>query len=91
MATVTKRELNQQTATVLELASKEGGVTVTERGRPRWLITPVSTWTDPIERAVREGRLTPAAATPPEWTTPQRAGRPAEEVDRLIADMKGDW
>ncbi|MDO5083623.1 type II toxin-antitoxin system Phd/YefM family antitoxin [Arachnia propionica] len=45
MRTVTKRELNQDTAATLQQVDDDNDVIVTERGRPRWRISTV----DPVK------------------------------------------
>ncbi|MGL4744539.1 MAG: type II toxin-antitoxin system Phd/YefM family antitoxin, partial [Dermatophilaceae bacterium] len=41
MQTVTKRELNQHTAAVLDQVTETNDVVVTERGTPRWRVSAV--------------------------------------------------
>ena len=90
MRTVTKRELNQQTAQVLAEVSEGNPVTITERGVARWRIEAVGVSTDPIARLVAEGRIRlPASDAPIPW--PAQAG-PADpaRVDALLAEMRDD-
>jgi antitoxin (DNA-binding transcriptional repressor) of toxin-antitoxin stability system len=66
-------------------------VTVTERGVPKWRITPFDEPNDPLARAARAGRLTRAPAPPRPWRQPdQPTDMTAEAVTRLIAEMKDD-
>lgn len=89
MATVTKRELNQQTSRVLATVHTDGVVIVTERGVPTWRIEPVSGPVDHIERLRETGRIIPAKRDPASWA---RDGiqRTPEEIDTLVADARGD-
>jgi prevent-host-death family protein len=91
MSTVTKRELNQNTADVLARATDEGDVVVTERGRPRWRIVSFQHHDDALTRLEREDLYTPASTSPTPW--PDRPGGPAHtesEVDALLDEMRGD-
>lgn len=91
MATVTKRELNQNTATVLDLVTETEDVVITERGKPRWRVTAVHDTDSALARLEREGRYTPPAEMPTPW--PTRPGGPAytdQQVDALLGDMSGD-
>ncbi|GEL47959.1 hypothetical protein CHO01_30750 [Cellulomonas hominis] len=91
MDTITKRELNQHTATVL--ARVDGGVEIiiTERGRPRWR---VSGYTEPagaLDRLQREGRYTPPSSEPLDWPE-HGAGAPmaSSRVDELLDETRGE-
>lgn len=85
MATVTRTELNQQTARVLARVQAGEELTVTDRGRPIARLSPV----EPDRRARRlaSGALRPAAhsgvppiSTPIQgWTTEQ-----------MLEDMRGE-
>ncbi|MDR1798853.1 MAG: type II toxin-antitoxin system prevent-host-death family antitoxin [Bifidobacteriaceae bacterium] len=92
MATITKRTLNHQTAAVLESVATTGRpVTVTERGVPKWQIVALTTGgDDPYTAALREGRLTPRAERPRAWPPRRATGRSTAEIDRIIAQLKGD-
>ncbi|MGV9857744.1 type II toxin-antitoxin system Phd/YefM family antitoxin [Gordonia sp. NPDC003425] len=88
---ITKRELNQQTAAVLDQVTDTEDVVVTERGRPRWRLSAVVDGEAMLARLEREGRYTPTAADPAPW--PERPGGPtytAAEVDALLDEMRGD-
>lgn len=89
MAAVTKRDLNQHTAQVLDQADAEGAVTVTERGVARWRIEPVTAPADPIARLAAEGRIIPAAAQPVPWG-PVNPHRSPADVDRLLNELRAD-
>lgn len=92
MRTITKRELNQQTARVLADVASGETVVVTERGVPRWRIEALEAHPDPIERLRSEGRIVPAKKNPRAWTTDQGTRQyTAEEVDALLDDIRGDW
>lgn len=91
MRTVTKRELNQNTAEVLSRVTDGEPLVVTERGRPRWRVTVAHQAESMLERLEHEGRFTPAAASPTAW--PQSPGGPpytTAEADELLEAMRGD-
>ncbi len=91
MRTVTKRDLNQRTAAVLDLVTDTDEVVVTERGKPRWRVRAVHDRDTALARLAREGRYTPPAAEPAPW--PQHPGGPAyteSEAEALLDDMRGD-
>lgn len=91
MKTISKRELNQQTAQVLAAVRAGEPVLVTERGIARWRIEALDAAVDPVARLRAEGRITPAKAEPRAW--PETTGLPrytAAEVDALFADSRGD-
>lgn len=91
MATVTKRELNQHTAAVLDLVTATEDLVVTERGKPRWQVSPVREPVTTLARLQREGRYTPPASEPAPW--PRHPGGPAYtelETAALLAEMRGD-
>ena len=90
--TVTKRELNQQTAQVLDRVRERGAILITERGVPRWRIEPVDGITDPVERLRAQGRIIPAKEHPMPWPDhePDAAGRTPADVDALYAWIRGD-
>lgn len=91
MQTVTKRELNQHTAAVLDRVTTTEDVVVTERGTPRWRLSPVGEQDTPLVRLEREGRYTPPAVSPVPW--PESPGGPAytdAQVDVMLDEMRGD-
>ncbi|WP_417235124.1 type II toxin-antitoxin system prevent-host-death family antitoxin [Arthrobacter sp.] len=59
MQTVSQRELNQQTAAVLDQVTDTDDVIVTERGKPRWRVTAVRESGTTLARLEREGRYPP--------------------------------
>lgn len=90
MDTVTKRELNQQTATVLDRASDTGDVIVTERGKPRWRVSAYQP-DDGLARLQREGLYTPPADEPAAWPAGPRGPRYTDsDVDALLQEMRGE-
>ncbi len=91
MKTVSKRELNQQTARVLAEVTTSESVVVTDRGVPKWRIDALETHPDPVERLRIEGRITAAKKNPRPWTSRRATRRytPAE-VDALLAETRGD-
>lgn len=91
MRTITKRELNQQTAAVLAEVTDTEDVVVTERGTPRWRISAVRDSDSSLARLEREGRYTPPASDPAPWpATPGGPTYSSEEADALIDEMRGD-
>ncbi|WP_372699163.1 type II toxin-antitoxin system prevent-host-death family antitoxin [Arthrobacter sp. JSM 101049] len=91
MQTVSKRELNQQTAAVLDRVTDTDDVVVTERGKARWRISAVRESDTTLARLEREGRYTPPARQPRPW--PETAGGrayTAAEADALIDETRGD-
>ncbi|WP_447911670.1 type II toxin-antitoxin system Phd/YefM family antitoxin [Microbacterium phyllosphaerae] len=87
MATVTKTELNQQTAKVLARVAAGERLTITDRGRPIAELTPPTQ--NPWERLVSSGRVslptkTGALRTPA--TTSDRTTR--EILDDLRSDRR---
>lgn len=90
--TVTKRELNQNTAAVLDLVAEGTDVVITERGKPRWRIVfdenPPMTH---LERLEMLGLITPPNPNPTPW--PEHPGGPKyteEELMDLVDDIRGD-
>lgn len=91
MRTVTKRDLNQHTAQVLERVTGADDVVVTERGKPRWRVTAYQDPDSGLARLEREGRYTPPAASPAPW--PEHPGGPRytdAQTEALLDEMKGD-
>jgi prevent-host-death family protein len=91
MHRITKRELNQRTAAVLDQVTDAHDVVVTERGKPRWRVSAVRHPDTGLERLEREGRYTPPATEPAPW--PRRPGGPTyteAEADALLNEMRGD-
>jgi len=91
MHTVSKRELNQQTAAVLDKVTDVDDVVVTERGKPRWRVSVVRESDTALARLEHEGRYTPPTPDPAPWpTVPGGPAYTADEVDALIDEMRGD-
>lgn len=91
MQRITKRELNQRTAAVLDQVTDTDDIVVTERGKPRWRVSAVREPDTTLARLEREGRYAPAASDPAPW--PRHPGGPAyseAEADALLEDMRGD-
>lgn len=91
MDRATKRELNQHTAAVLARATKTGVVVVTERGEPRWRVSPFTGQDAPLVRMERDGRYTRPASEPAPW--PSHPGGPRftdADVAVLLDEMHGD-
>ncbi|WP_396906969.1 type II toxin-antitoxin system Phd/YefM family antitoxin [Mycolicibacterium phlei] len=91
MKTVTKRDLNQRTAAVLDQVTDDADVVVTERGEPRWRVSRFREQRSQLERLERDGSYTPPTTQPAPWAR-LPAGRPypSAEVDDLIDEIKGD-
>lgn len=64
MHTVSKRTLNQDTAGVLETVTQTGGVVVTERGTPRWYVSPYIAPENPLARLEKRGATRPQHLSP---------------------------
>lgn len=91
MRTITKRELNQQTAAVLATVTDTDPVVVTERGKPRWRVSTVHEADTTLSRLQREGRYTPPVADPAPWAaTPAGPSYTTDEADDLLAEMRGN-
>jgi prevent-host-death family protein len=85
MGTVTKTELNQQTARVLARVAAGEHITVTERGRAIAEIGPPreSAW----DRLVAEGKVRPATATGGVTIEPIWSGVTTAEI---MDDIRGE-
>jgi antitoxin (DNA-binding transcriptional repressor) of toxin-antitoxin stability system len=96
MKTISKRELNQQTAQVLAGIDPGETVLVTERGVPRWRIEAIDALSDPVERLRAQGRIRSASPNPPPWPkgryspTERKAQYTPADVDALYEDMRDD-
>lgn len=91
MATVSKRDLNQRTAAVLDQVTADGDVVVTERGRPRWRLSAFREDADTADRLRRSGHFTPPSAYPAPW--PARPGGRAytdAEVTEILDEIRGE-
>ncbi len=88
---ITKRELNQQTARVLARVKAGKPVLVTERGVARWRIEAVEADADPVARMRTEGLITPASRAPAPW--PDEPADPrytARRIATLLDEIRGD-
>lgn len=93
MKTISKRELNQQTAKVLAGVREGEVVYVTERGVPRWRIEVAGDEPDPMARLRAQGRVVPRKQHPAPWPKDwarRRHGRTPADVDALLDDMRGE-
>lgn len=91
MQTISKRELNQRTAAVLELVTETEDVVVTERGKPRWRVSVVRAQDTVLARLEREGRYAPPASAPAAWPSHPGGQRYTDaQVDALLDEMRGD-
>lgn len=92
MTTISKRELNQRTAAVLDQVTDTQDVVVTERGKPRWTVSAVRDRDTVLGRLEREGRYTPPSSEPAPW--PSTPGGPVytqSEADALLDEMRGAY
>ncbi len=91
MDTVTKRELNQDTASVLARVTATNDITVTERGVPRWQISLLTPGASTLTRLQDEGLYTPPATNPAPWPSHSAGPKYTEEqIAELLADIRGD-
>lgn len=91
MRTVTKRDLNQHTAHVLDQVTDARDVVVTERGEPRWRVSMYRDAEGGLARLEQLGRYTPPTDSPEPW--PDRGHGPeytGDQVDALLDEAKGD-
>lgn len=88
MTPISKRELNQQTAQVLETVTEGRPVIITERGVARWRIEAVQASGDAVARLRAEGRITPAKRKPAPWPVAKDRYTPAQ-VDALFRESRG--
>ena len=91
MGAVTKRELNQNTAAVLDQVTDTEDIVVTERGKPRWRVSAVRDRDSGLARLEREGRYTPPAQTPTPWPS-SPSGPPYDDaqLEDLLNQLRGD-
>lgn len=90
MKTVTKRELNQNTAAVLDQVADDEDLVVTERGAPRWRVSTVRGRDTALSRLEREGRYAPPASTPTPWpSSPTGPAYTDAQIDALLDQMHG--
>lgn len=91
MHMVTKRDLNQHTASVLDRVTETDDVVVTERGEPRWQVSRFHDHAAPLVRMERDGRYTPPAPIPTPWPSDPGGPRYTDaEVGALLDEMHGD-
>lgn len=91
MRTISKRELNQRTAAVLDQVTDTNDVVVTERRKPRWRISAIRDQDTALERLEREGRYTPPTSDPAPWpAVPAGPAYTEAEADALLDEMRGD-
>jgi len=91
MRTITKRQLNQETAAALDQVTDTDDLVVTEWGKPRWRVSTVKDQDTALARLEREGRYTPPASEPAPW--PRHPGGPTytdAESEALLDEMRGD-
>jgi antitoxin (DNA-binding transcriptional repressor) of toxin-antitoxin stability system len=89
MNTISKRELNQQTAHVLAQVSANQPLLITERGIARWRIEAIDAGRDAIARLRHAGRIVAAKQQPQPWPADKACYTPAQ-VDALFAELRGE-
>lgn len=91
METVTKRELNQHTATVLARVDGGAEIVVTERGLPRWRVSGYTAPSGGLDRLQREGRYTPPSSAAVDWPD-AGAGAPvsSDRIDELLDETRDE-
>lgn len=82
------RELKQQLSSYLDRAAAGEEVVVTERGRPKVRIVPIST-SGRLEEGIRDGWITPAGRPGPIGRAPRHRS-PVRVLDVLDADRDAD-
>lgn len=89
---VSKRELNQNTAAVLDMVFPGSPVIITERGEPRWMVVSVDETQDPLEGLVKQGLCTPVAPGAIEWpkNPPEMRRYTTQDIDELVSWTKSD-
>jgi prevent-host-death family protein len=93
MDTVTVRELNQQTAKVLERIKAGESLEISEYGHPVARIVPATPTTGvaALDRLIAQGRAIPATAPGPIPPTPPRDGRDeGVSLSAALAQMRDD-
>ncbi|WP_102159667.1 type II toxin-antitoxin system Phd/YefM family antitoxin [Zhihengliuella halotolerans] len=91
MKSISKRDLNQKTAEVLDrISAEDEPVLVTERGKPRWRIEPVDGHTDLWDKLRAEGRLSSPKSVETPWPTENPGDYTQAEVDVLLDWAKGE-
>jgi prevent-host-death family protein len=82
------RELKQRLSEYLDRAARGERITVTERGRPKALLVPL-TGGDHLQRGLEEGWITPPVATGDLPPAPQRA-RANVTVAEMMTEDRGE-
>lgn len=91
LSRVTKREVNQRTAAVLDQVTEADDVVVTERGTPRWRVSAFRDQSSRLARMEREGRYSLPTPNPAHWPTePRRADVYRCSVEALLDEMSDD-
>ncbi|KYH46016.1 hypothetical protein [Branchiibius sp. NY16-3462-2] len=90
MKSVSKRELNENTAAVLEQVVGSRVVVVTDPGKPQWQIRAFRDGDARLSGLEREGRYTPAASDPAPWSTDPDPVYTSDQLDELLSQMRGD-
>lgn len=90
MTTISKRELNQNTAHVLEQVTPLEPLTVTERGVPKWIISSHSSSESMLDRLAAKGVYTPPSQNPEPWDSANGSKKYTDaEVEEILAEDKG--
>lgn len=91
MKSVTKRELNQNTAQVLSIVAEGEDVVVTQRDQSRWRITSHTPEESALHRWERDGLYTAPSPHPVPWEeAPTGRAYSSSEVDELLEEVRGE-
>lgn len=91
MGKVTKRDLNQNTASVLRQVTDSNDVVVTEHGEPKWRISMYRHDETALTRLEREGYYTPPTTDPAPWPSQPSGPKYSEaQIEELLSEMRGD-
>lgn len=91
MKTVTKRDLNQQTASVLSRVTDEQDIVVTEHGEPKWRLSIYRADHSPLAEMEKLGIYTPARSNPAPWPSqPDDPEYASDDVDTLLGELRGE-
>ncbi len=89
MEQIAIRELNQQTARVIERVKRGQVVEITDRGRPVARLVPATPAPEPLERLVTEGRAVPPTITGP-IPLPPVLGDPTIDSAATVTAMRDE-
>ncbi len=94
MDTVTKRELNQDTASVLARVTDTNDITVTEDGVPRWQITTYQPGISDMVDTSWSAELAPPPSLPPlpvQWPSDGEVPKYTEaQITEILDEIRAD-